>query len=1049
MDLAQLSIKRPIFITCVVTLILLVGYIALKQMSVDLFPDVTFPTVVVNTTYPGAGPSEVETLVSKILEEEISGVSGIEKLSSISKEGLSTVIIEFSLKTNIKYAEQQIRDRVSFAKRKLPDDIDEPTIRTVDPADQPIVVVSLSADISPAELFDLAEQVVKPRLEQVDEVGLVEILGGRKREIQLQLDINKLRNYEISSQQISSSLAASGKNVPAGKIAVGERETIYRTVAEYSDLKSIEATIVRFAGNEHALKAGDVGRVVDTLEDERSRTYVNGEPALLLMVFRQSGANTIAVVDRVIETVAKTNQVFADKAGAPKLKVVKDGAQKIRANVYDVYEAIIIGIILTVIVVYFFLGSARSTVITGLALPNSLLGAFILMLIAGFSINIMSLLALSLAVGLLIDDAIVVRENIYRHMEMGKNAMQASLDGTREVAMPVIATTMAVLAVFGPIGFLQGVVGQFFKEFGLTICFAMAISLFDALTIAPMLSAYFAGSGHHFAPAKTRLGRWNQNLLKGFDRFQTWLEEGYEKILRRTLKAPLLVIGCNVLLFFASVYLVKYIPKTFLPAQDNGEFIVNLDLPPGTSLDGMAGVASEVENLLRNHKEVATTVLTVGNRDGEPNYAEVMVELVPASERDLTTTEMKDIVREKLKPYAHARPQVTDGNATGGGERPFNMNILGDNLDELVVVSEKVVEKLKDHPALTDVDTSYRPGKPEFQIVVRPELAQQAGVSTAAVGEELRTLVEGSTPALFRENDREYDVRVRLQELQRDIKDRLSGILIPNVNQALVPLPLIAKTVETSGPSNIRRQDRARYIQISADIAPNGPGLGFALQDIPRIMKEEMNLPEGVSFAFTGQAERFAELILNMVIASGLGILFIYFVLSSLYESFVTPFAIMLVLPLAAVGAFIGLFITQSSLDMFSMIGCVMLLGLATKNSILMVDYTNQLMREGISRDEAVIRAGKTRLRPILMTSLALIAGMVPVAIGLNEASKQRTSLGIAVIGGVISSTLLTLVVVPAAFSYVDRFGRWLTQGFNRIFRVVDVERDTPRNPTR
>ncbi|MGE3758690.1 MAG: efflux RND transporter permease subunit, partial [Pseudobdellovibrionaceae bacterium] len=1034
MDLAGLSIKRPIFISCLVIIMLLVGGISLKLLSVDLFPDVTFPTVVVNTPYPGAGPAEVETLVSQILEEEISGVSGIEKLRSTSKEGMSQVIAEFTLKTNIKYAEQQIRDRVSTAKRKLPDDIEEPTIRTVDPSDQPIAVVSVTADLSPAELYDLADEVVKPKLEQVPDVGLVEILGGRKREIQVQVDQNKLRYYEISANQVSEALAKSGKNVPAGKISGAGMETVYRTVAQFSDMDMIKNAIVRFTGNELPVRVQDIGKVIDTLEDEKSRTFVDTKPSLLLMVFRQSGANTIAVVDNVKAAVVKLNERSQGQAGAAKFQVVRDGAKRIRANVFDVYEAIIIGIILTIIVVYFFLGSMRSTVITGLALPNSLLGAFILMLIAGFSVNIMSLLALSLAVGLLIDDAIVVRENIFRHLEMGKSPERAALDGTKEVSLAVIATTLAILAVFGPIAFLQGVVGQFFKEFGMTICFAMLISLFDALTIAPMLSAYFAGN--HYKEPTSAIGRLNKRMVKAFDRFQTWLEDGYEVLLHGVLRWPMFVLGFNVILFVGSLYLGKYIPKTFLPPQDNGEFVVAMDLPPGTNLDAMTELTQKVDAVVRGHKEVLRTVVTVGSRDGEANFSEIAVELVPGKERELSTSAMKAVVRKDLKVFAHAKPQVKDPDgASGGGQRPFNVNLTGENLQQLEALSLDLVARIKDHPALKDADTSYRPGKPEFQIVINPEMAAQAGVNTAVVGNELRTLVEGTTPALFREGGREYDIRVRAQEDQRDLDSEFSKMMVPNINNNLVRLPMISKGVEAKGPANIRREDRARYVQVSADIDPKGTGLGGALTDVKRILSEDMKLPEGVGFSFVGQAERFQELMMNMMIASLLGVLFIYFVLASLYESFITPLAIMLVLPLAIMGVFVALFVSRSTLDLYSMIGCVMLLGLATKNSILMVDYTNQLMKQGVERSKAVIQAGKTRLRPILMTTFALIAGMIPVAIGLNEASKQRTSLGIAVIGGTISSTLLTLVVVPAAYAYIDRFKNWVDGIFNRYVR--------------
>jgi len=1037
MDLAALSIKRPIFISCVVILILMIGYICLKRLPVDLFPNVTFPTVVVTVEYSGAGPIEVESLVAKVLEEEVSGVSGIEKLRSTSKEGIATLIAEFSLKMDIKYAEQQIRDRVQAAKRRLPADISEPRIRTVDPSDQPIAIVAVSAPkMSASELYDLADQVIKVKLEQINQVGLVELIGGRKREIQVQLQADQLRRFRISATDVSAALKRAGENVPSGKTSGATAETSFRTLGEFRNLEKVGQSVVRFTGDEHALTVRQLGDVVDTLEDEKTRTFVNGDPTLLLYVFRQSGANTIDVVDRVEMTVAKINKQMSDRGKDVHTLMVKDGAKRIRANVYDVYESILLGIFLTIIVVYLFLGSFRSTVITGLALPNSLIGAFILMLVAGFTINIMSLLALSLAVGLLIDDAIVVRENIFRHLEMGKTPEQAALDGTREVRLAVIATTLAILAVFGPIGFLQGVTGQFFKEFGLTICFAMLISLFDALTIAPMLSAYFAGAPHGTPPA-TLVGRWNRRILSSFDRFQSRLEDLYERVLHFTLRRPKTVIALNVMVFIFSIWSARFIAKTFIPAPDNGEFLIGLDLPPGASLDRMAQVGRDVEAVVRAHKEVKNTVLTAGSRDGLPNFAEIAIELHPyGPKRPMRTTEFKAKIRSQMGSFAFANPSVKDGDATGGGERQFNLSLVGPDLDRLTEMSQRLVDRLRKFTPLTDVDQSYRPGKPEFQFKIDPRVAQEAGLTDRVIGLELRNLVEGVVSAPFRSQDSEYDVRVRLRPEDRNLTQNWRQMVVPNVNGTLVPLGLVAQVEESRGAASIQREDRARTVQIKADVNPKGPGLAFAVQDVPRILREELKLPPDMSFRFYGQAERMAELVSNLMVAMGLGILFIYFVLASLYESFVTPIAIMIVLPLAAVGALLALLVTRATLDLYSMIGCVMLMGLASKNSILLVDYILQLMREGISREEAIVKACRVRLRPILMTSLALVAGMIPVAIGLNEASSQRVSLGIAVIGGVISSTVLTLVFVPATFVYIDRFRVWTENLFRKHVRT-------------
>lgn len=881
------------------------------------------------------------------------------------------------------------------------------------------------------KLFELADEIIRPKLEQVNQVGLVEVIGGRKREIQVELDRNKLKSFEISATQVAARLAAAGENVPVGKVNDGAKETVFRSLGQFKSVNDIKKTIVNFFGSDVPVTIGDVGEVKDTVQDETSRAFVNGKKSLFIYVFRQSGSNTIAVVKNVVKQLDKVNATMKDSPGKPKLVVVRDGSLWIKANVADVQESIFIGIALAVLVVYFFLANGRSTIITGLALPNSLIGAFILMAAAGFTINIMTLLALSLAVGLLIDDAIVVRENIFRHIEMGKDPVTAAKVGTKEVQLAVIATTFTVLAVFGPVGFLSGVVGQFFKEFGLTICFAMLISLFDALTIAPMLSAYFAGAAH----TKKSEGIWNSTVgkaVESFSRFQDRLEALYERTLNYTLKNPLTVLGLSLLIFLGSCSTVIFVPKTFLPAQEGGEFTISFDLVPGTSLDQTSKIGAEIDTILRKNPEVEISAMTIGDRDGQANVGELYVKLVPSKQRKISTVKFKEVVREQLKPYAQYNPAVKDYDPVGAGQRPFNMNIIGDDQQELEKYAYQVLEIAKKHPGLKDVDMNYRAGKPEFQIAIDKTRADKLGMSTVQAGMELRTQIEGSTPAKYRENAEEYDIRVRLKADQRDLREGFDKTYVPNINFNLVRLKDVANAVEASGPSKINRQDRSRYIQIQADIAPGG-GLGDVMNDLTNKMTNEVKLPANMRYAFVGQAENFQELGSSMVTAMTFGVLFIFLILASLYESFVTPLTIMLALPLAICGSFVALAITGESLNLFSMIGMIMLLGVATKNSILLVDYANQLVQQGMNRSEAMIKSGKTRLRPILMTTMALIAGTIPVAIGLNEASKQRTSMGIAIIGGLVSSTLLTLLVIPAAYSYIDRFRVWSKSSLKKL----------------
>ncbi|MCB0349731.1 MAG: efflux RND transporter permease subunit [Bdellovibrionales bacterium] len=1038
MNPARLAVKNPIFIASIVILLLTLGALALKTLPIDLYPDVNFPTIVVHTIYPGAGPLEVESGVSRLIEDELSAISGLQKVSSQNREGESVVIAEFNLKSDLNYAEQQVRAKVTNIMRLLPLDVDSPVIKKMSPSDAPIMGVALQADMPDGKLYDLAKEKIAPQFEQAHQVGQVDILGGRKREIKVNLDMNFLNRAEISATLVAESLGNAGRNVPIGNIASGEKEYSYRALAEYKSIDDIKNTILRSVNLGTPVSLDKVATIEDSVEDEVSRTRFDGEKSIVFNVYRQSGANSVFVADQIAAIVKKINKDFLDSGVKAKLTIVNDMSRRIRANVFDVYESIGFGIILTILVVYLFLGSLKSTLITGFALPNSLLGAFIFMSFFGFSINIMSLLALSLVVGLLVDDAIVVRENIFRKLEAGLSPKMASIVGTQEVTLAVVATTLTILAVFGPIGNLQGIVGQFFKEFGLTVCFAMLVSLFDGLFVAPALSAYLGGGDLTLKePSKNKFAHFNRWILLNFEKLQTWLELKYALLLKKSLLYPLKTLLIALGIFIGSIFIARTVPFTFLPPQDNGEFFVLFELPVGSSLDATDAAALKIENLIRQHPQVKHMLSTIGV-GSESNRGRIFIELVGAKFRDENTTEMKNKLQESLKLYSAWKPIVTDQSVDGS--RAFNLNLVGHDLETLIPYSEKVLAHLKKSKAIQQADTTYRPGKPEYQLALNPKAAAFSGIRMTSMGAELRTLIEGQTPAIFRENGIDYKVRVRLREDQRALKDQFNKIRVPNITQNLIPLSYVATIKEDTGPATILRESRTRYIQLSADIMPGGSGMGGAISELQRLFKEDLKPPPGVTFSFVGEAERFAELMTNMLISLGLGTMFIYLVLASLYGSFITPFTIMSVIPLAACGAFIALFITRSSFDLFSMIGCVMLMGLATKNSILLVDFAVEKQKQGVDRVSALLEAGATRLRPILMTSLAVIAGMIPVAIGLNEASKQRVSLGIVVIGGTISSTILTLVVIPATHIYIDRFQNWIIEKYQKVFGVDNTK---------
>lgn len=1032
MNLPSLSIRRPIFITCVVILMLILGGFSLKKMPVDLFPDVTFPVLFVQIIYPGASPLDLEKQVSKPIEDEVGSLAGLKTLTSNNLDGVAVIVLEFQLGTDIKEVEQEVRNRLGNIRRDLPAEIYEPVVRRFDPADQPIVTMAITSELPDGESFDVANEIIKPQFERLKDVGQVDIFGGRKQEIHILIDKRKLEERKISMLQVSKRVLDTSKDIPIGKIDNPLNETALRTRGEFDSLKQISEVNVNFIGSDKAVLVQDLGRVVKSLEDPKTIGRIKGKKSLLLSVYKQRGSNTVAVAENIRKNIEKVNAALKEKKIAAEVTLVRDTSRPIALNVYDVKESIIIGIILCVMVVFFFLGSARSTFITAMALPNSLLGGFVIMYAMGFTVNLMTLLALSLAVGLLIDDAIVVRENIFRHLEMGKKPKDAALEGTKEVAMAVIATTLVVIAVFGPISFLQGIVGQFFKQFGLTVVFTMLISLFDAFTVAPMMSAYLAHPDEH----KKGTGIIGRTLVT-FDRMQTRLEDWYEVTLKYTLKNPKTVLLAGVVIFVGSLGSIAFIPKTFMPSPDNGEFMVNIELPVGSSLMASSVFTEKVEKIFDGDPAVDIVLTTVGNANNEANKASLFVRLVDRKNRALSTTDYKESIRKKIAAFeGQAIVSLGDIDAVNSGQKPLNINIQGENLEELNAYATKLVERMKKVPGLVDVDTNFRSGKPEFHVIFDRKKSEALGVSTVTAGAELRNRTEGNESAIYRENGIDYKIRIRFDETYRDLRTQFATTSVPNANFNMIPLSRIARGEETLGYSQINRQNKGRYIQVSGNLAKGG-ALGTISAEVEKIIKVELPPPPGIDYAFKGQADDFKELIANMLLAIFLGVTFIYLVLASLYESFITPFTILLALPLAMTGAFLGLLAFGKTIDIFSLIGIVLLLGVVAKNSILLVDYTNQLIHEGLERNAALLKACRTRLRPILMTSLALIAGMVPIAIGLNEASAMRTSMGIAIIGGLISSTLLTLLIVPASFGYIEDFRIWLS---NKLAKVTGYD---------
>ncbi|MDR3111857.1 MAG: efflux RND transporter permease subunit [Elusimicrobiota bacterium] len=1075
MNLAALSIKRPTFVFSLLVAMIIIGLIFMDRMMVRMMPDVEFPYVVVTINYPGAGPEEMENRVSNRVENAMSAISGLKHITSISQDGYSTTYAEFELTKNPEIALQEVKDAIAAIRRAFPDDIEEPVIQKLDPEAMPVMTVSLKANLDPKEMFDFGDEYYRKELLRVDGVSKIWLAGGTRREIQVAVDRKKLDHYETTLSAVSSSIENNSMNVPVGRISVGNDDISFRSMGEYRNVKDIEEVVVNFMGNDVPVSVGDVAKVYDTVMERFTRGRIdlkeNGkivaEQTLLLRIFKQSKANEVKISNGIWKKVNELNERYKGTRGDPWLTVVTDNAKLIRANIEDVKRTIYEGIFLAIIVVYFFLASWRSTFITALALPNSLIGAFIFMYLFDFSINILSLMSLSLAVGLLIDDAIVVRENIYRHYEEGQEPDVAAQKGTDEVALAVVATTSSVIAVFLPVGFMSGIIGQFFKEFGLTVVFAMFISVLDALTIAPMLSAYIIPS--HEKLKNPKQSSFFSKLCNNFSKIVhiltiAWFDKLYDVILKfyeftiiLILRNKIKVLFLTVLIFASSLLLVKKIPANFMPVSESGEFRIAVETAPDASLARTDAVCFKIEETIMEMPEVEFAVVSIGNYNKELNIADIYVRLTDYKNRAKSTEEVKDIIREKLGGVLDKSVIISvneAGSAIMGDKKPFSILFFGKDTKQLSNLADTLIEEFKNIPGLTDISTNFRSGKPEYQIDIDPVKAKRFGVNSLMAGNELRCMVEGNLPAVFRANGLEYDIRIHLQDGQREIMDSFKDLYVFNVNNKRIKLSRVADLKKAEGPTKIYRRDRIRYVEINGNLN-KGASLGPIQKSANEIMEENkkilenQNLWEGITYEYSGNVEEMKDLFVNIMLAGTLSIVFIFMVLASLYESMIMPFTIMIALPLAAVGGFLGLYLTGGSLDMFTMIGFIMLLGIVAKNSIILVDYIQHLINHGKEIEEAVIEAGKVRLRPILMTSFALAAGMLPTALALSEVGKFRQSMGIVIIGGIVSSTILTLLIIPAIFEYMENLRLYLRKILGRPpKRKIDKEFDEEAKTT-
>lgn len=1032
MWLSETSIKRPVFATMVILSFVVLGAVSMRRLGIDLFPEVNFPFVNISVVYPGAAPEEVETLVTRPIEDAVAGITGVKRVISTSTESFARVGIELQLEIDAQAAAAEVRERVAAIRDRLPEHIKDPIIQRFDVAALPIAVYAVGSALPSDVTRRLVEDDLKPLLAQLDGVAAVEVNGGQVRELQVNLDPRRLEAMHLSPGEVAARLAADNLDLPGGQVTRNGQAVSLRTTGEFRSAADIEQAILR-SDRGSTVRVRDVAEVVDGYADRRATTRLDGEDAVSFSVRKQSGANTVDVQDRIDAALAKAAPLFPQLA----IKAVHTDAEAIRENVREVRRHIIFGGVMAVLVIFVFMRDWRSTLISALALPTSVIATFFFMYLVGFTINMMTLMALSLVIGILIDDAVVVRENIYRHMERGEDPMTAARRGTAEIGLAVMATTFTILAVFLPVGFMTGIVGQFFKSFALTIAFAVSMSLLVAFTLDPMLSSRFVRYIPEAERRRTRAGR----LLEAWGRLYDRLDRRYHRVLDWAVRHPWAVVGLAAVVFAGSLSTLGIIGTEFVPVEDRGEFVVNVEVPPGTAFEQTVSHVAAVERVVRAVPDVRQVFSTVGV-EGNPRKASLRVKTTKRQERprERGLEVIKQDVRARLRAIPLLRMTVADPEFMQGApsEAPLNVFLRGDDLTTLQQLSNEVVAKIREVPGAVDVDSSTESGQPEMLAQVDRSLAADLGFDVGGVAQQLRGLVEGVVPTRLREGDKQYDIRVRLAPEFRNDFAVIGRTPLYAPSGAVVPARDIVRFEPGVGPTAIDREARRRQVRIGVELA--GRPLGDVTTDVARVMST-VAMPPGFEWGFAGDVELMQESAAAMGLALVLAVAFIYIVLASQFESFLEPLLIMLSLPLAVVGALVAILLTGKHLGMPVMIGVVMLMGLVTKNAILLVDLTNRYVRDGLPVRDALLAAGPARLRPILMTTMAMVLGMLPSALGRGEGSDFRAPISIATIGGLITSTLLTLVVVPVSYlllaRFVERVKGWRAQAAGRLPAVA------------
>ena len=1006
-------IKRPVFTTMFILLLVVFGIRCYPEIGVDLNPDVDLPIVSVRVTYSGASPQEMETLVTKPIENRVSQVSGIKTLSSTVLEGYSETVLEFNIGVDPQVKASEVREKVASVRKALPDDIDEPVTQTVDINSRAIVAYTFaSPSRSRGEIRRIVEDNIKDELQMVEGVSEVTVVGASQRAIRIVLKPEKLAEYGIAYQTVRSKLNANNYNTPGGKAKNDAMEITVRTLGKYNNINDIKQVVVaNHTGR--PVYISEIADVLDSWEDEDTFASANGVPCVMTFVRKQSKTNTVDVTDNVnakMEELKHSNlppDIIVDK--------VRDQSNYIRDNIADVWNAILFGGFLALLITYLFLRNFRATIIGGLCIPTSIIATFFMMKVMGFTLNNMSLMALSLAVGILIDDAIVVIENIFRHIEMGQTPFTAAKEATEELTLAILATSLSLMAVFVPIGNMGETIGQFFKQFGLTVAFAVAFSTIVAFSLTPMVSAYWIKAETEEQSSKERT-HFVQRALDKFEAGFQSVREMYDSLMAWTLERPKKVVAVGIISLLLNLLLLPFVGTEFQPTYDSGEFSVNVKAPIGTSLQKTVELAKPLQQEISQLPEVKIVALNIGNGRNPVNQGSLDIRLKPSNERERSMQQIMDDLRGRFQNVEGLKVTVVSNQGGGRGDsRPVQIGLRGSNIKELKNYAQQLADMIRRTEGATDVDISDSEEQPEIVVKLDHAKASEFGLDATEVGKVIEMAIMGkSTSNSYTIGDNDYDIILQLEQSQRTNINDVMNLRISSSAGQFIRLGDIADVRYGSGPTRIEREDKQRQIVVYANTVGISPGdlIGKVRDEyIP-----ELNLPPGYNYKMIGQADNMARSFKEVYKAVILAIVVVYMVLAAQFESFSQPLIIMVSLPFAIIGAILGLLVAGQTANMMSMIGFTMLLGLVTKNAILLIDYANQEREKGMSIREAVLLACSLRLRPILMTTLSTILGMLPIALGIGEGAELRQSMGVVLIGGLTTSTLLTLVVVPLIY---------------------------------